>query len=248
MSKKLLLAAILAGFVFTAGCSSQPAASSPVGIASGQPATSAAAMTGTPLPVKSPTPANTPVTGTSTPTPTPTIEIHPITASCGLAPVAAPTAAADPGGNELDPSTGLHMTGHPLTIAAAGYRLKVSGLVGHPLSLSLEELRCMPKVTVRENLVCPGYFLDIATWSGVPMRYILELAGTTSAAKVITLVAADGYKIQVRVEDGLGDRVILAYEWNGEPLPILHGFPVRAVFPSMYGSKWIKWLVEIKLE
>ena len=37
----------------------------------------------------------------------------------------------------------------------------------------------------------------------------------------------------------------LAYEWEGEPVPILHGFPVRAVFPSLNGNKWVKWLIGI---
>jgi DMSO/TMAO reductase YedYZ molybdopterin-dependent catalytic subunit len=148
----------------------------------------------------------------------------------------------------LDPTTGLHMTGHPVTIDAASYRLKVSGLVDRPLSLSLEELRCMPKVTARLGLVCPGFFEDAATWSGVPLKYVLELAGYQSKARVITMVGADGYESQVYLEDGLSEKVFLAYEWNGEPLPILHGFPLRAVFPSVYGNKWVKWLLEINLE
>jgi len=41
------------------------------------------------------------------------------------------------------------------------------------------------------------------------------------------------------------DENFLAYEWEGEPLPIVHGFPVRAVFPALNGSKWVKWLVQI---
>jgi DMSO/TMAO reductase YedYZ molybdopterin-dependent catalytic subunit len=38
-----------------------------------------------------------------------------------------------------------------------------------------------------------------------------------------------------------------AYELSGKPLPILHGFPLRAVFPSMQGNNWVKWLVEIQI-
>jgi DMSO/TMAO reductase YedYZ molybdopterin-dependent catalytic subunit len=40
---------------------------------------------------------------------------------------------------------------------------------------------------------------------------------------------------------------ILAYAWEGEPLPILHGFPVWAVFPELDGSTWVKWLVKIEV-
>jgi sulfite oxidase len=40
----------------------------------------------------------------------------------------------------------------------------------------------------------------------------------------------------------------LAYEMNGQPLPVLHGFPLRAVFPGVVGNKWVKWLLEIRVE
>jgi DMSO/TMAO reductase YedYZ molybdopterin-dependent catalytic subunit len=45
--------------------------------------------------------------------------------------------------------------------------------------------------------------------------------------------------IEVGVEKNL-----LAYEWKGEQLSILQGFPVRDVFPESVGSRWVKWLVE----
>jgi DMSO/TMAO reductase YedYZ molybdopterin-dependent catalytic subunit len=201
-------------------------------------------MTETP----SPTPSATPIPETSTPQPTPTSPVDEIVSSCGLAIIVAPTAAANPGSNALDTTTSLHMTGHPVTIDAVSYRLKVTGLVEHPLSLSVEDLRCMPKITADLVLVCPGFFKDSATWSGVPLKYVLELASVKSEAKVISMVGADGYESRVNLEDGLSEKVFLAYEWDGQPLPILHGFPVRAVFPAAYGSKWVKWLLEIKLE
>jgi DMSO/TMAO reductase YedYZ molybdopterin-dependent catalytic subunit len=47
--------------------------------------------------------------------------------------------------------------------------------------------------------------------------------------------------------DASNEENFLAYELSGKPLPILHGFPLRAVFPSMLGSHWVKWLVEIQI-
>ena len=35
---------------------------------------------------------------------------------------------------------------------------------------------------------------------------------------------------------------ILALEMNGEPLPVLHGFPVRLIVPGWDGTSWVKWL------
>jgi DMSO/TMAO reductase YedYZ molybdopterin-dependent catalytic subunit len=153
-----------------------------------------------------------------------------------------------PGRNALDKTTGLHVTGHAVTIDVATYRLKVTGLVDHPLSLSLDTLRCMPKVTATPSLICPGYFEDKAAWSGVPMKYVLELAGVQSGAKRITMVAVDQFETLVEIQTALKDENLLAYEWNGQPLPVLHGFPLRAVIPSMPGEKWVKWLLEIEVE
>jgi DMSO/TMAO reductase YedYZ molybdopterin-dependent catalytic subunit len=41
---------------------------------------------------------------------------------------------------------------------------------------------------------------------------------------------------------------LLAYEWEGKALPVLHGYPVRAVFPGLPGTKWVKWLVAIQVQ
>jgi DMSO/TMAO reductase YedYZ molybdopterin-dependent catalytic subunit len=149
--------------------------------------------------------------------------------------------------NELDSETGLHITGRPQQIDLATYRLQVTGLVDHPLSLTYDELRCMPKITGNPDLNCPGVFIDRATWTGVPIKYILELAGVQQGASKLTLVSADGYQVKLPLETASLDDNFLAYEVNGAPLPVQHGFPLRAVFPSMWGSYWLKWLIEIRI-
>jgi sulfite oxidase len=66
-------------------------------------------------------------------------------------------------------------------------------------------------------------------------------------ARHIELVSADGYTRSISIGEGLAETAFLAYEWEGEPLPILHGFPVRVVLPGVTGGYWIKWLVAIKV-
>jgi len=193
-------------------------------------------------------PSATPSAQTATPEATLATSVGTAIPSCQLAPIVAPTMAPNPGYTELDRSTGLHMTGSPKIIDLATYRLKVTGLVDHPLNLSYDDLRCMPKVTASPTLVCPGVFEDEATWSGVPLGYVLGLAGVQSEAAWIAMVAADNYTARMELKDALKDGNFLAYEWDGQPLPILHGFPVRAVFSSMPGGRWIKWLLEIRVE
>jgi DMSO/TMAO reductase YedYZ molybdopterin-dependent catalytic subunit len=167
---------------------------------------------------------------------------------CQLTPIIIPTKPTKtPRSLELDYDTGLHMTGTAQEIDLASYRLKVTGRVDHPLSLSYDELRCMPKVTATPTLKCVGIFEDVATWSGVPIKYILGLASVQNGAQEIKLISADGYEVKILLGDASNEENFLAYELSGKPLPILHGFPLRAVFPSMLGFNWVKWLVEIQI-
>ena len=47
---------------------------------------------------------------------------------------------------------------------------------------------------------------------------------------------------------GIVQQLDLAYEWQRQPVPILHGFPLRAVIPDFGGWTWVKWLVGIEVE
>jgi hypothetical protein len=102
---------------------------------------------------------STPLPPTVTATPTPRLTTLPGT-PCGLSPIIVPTPlAVTPGPAELDPSTGLHVTGKAQTIDLETYRLEVTGKVEHPLSLTYDDLRCMPKIEVQTTIVCKGNFL-----------------------------------------------------------------------------------------
>ncbi len=149
--------------------------------------------------------------------------------------------------NEVDPETGLHVTGKPQLIDLVTYRLNVTGMVEHPLSLTYDDLRCMRSVTASPELICPTVFVDEATWTGVPVKDVLDLAGVQPGAKTLTLVSADGYEVKLSLELAADENNILAYKVNGMTLPVQHGFPLRAVIPSMTGYAWIKWLVEIRI-
>jgi DMSO/TMAO reductase YedYZ molybdopterin-dependent catalytic subunit len=149
---------------------------------------------------------------------------------------------------QLDKDTGLHMTGTPVLVDLAGYRLKVTGSVARELSLTFDELRRMPRVKSREVLVCQGFFSDTATWAGVPFIDILEKAGVNGSASGIVMVSADGYSTRATMAEVRSTKAYLAYEFEGGPVPVLHGFPARAVFPGLPGNEWAKWVVEIRVE
>jgi DMSO/TMAO reductase YedYZ molybdopterin-dependent catalytic subunit len=166
-----------------------------------------------------------------------------------LEPIVVPTLPAEiPGYTEVDPATGLHVTGTPQVIDIADYRLTVSGKVTQELHLTYDEVRSLPKMTATPKLTCPGVFQDITTWSGVPISAVLEMAEVQPEATKIKMTSADGYWVYLALEEARLPENFLAYEWMDEPLPVLHGFPLRAVIPDRYGSYWVKWLVEIQVE
>ncbi len=182
----------------------------------------------------------TPVAAASNATPVPT--------PCSPQPIIVPTPPAEiPGYTELDPATGLHMTGTVPDLDFATYRLEVTGKVEQPLSLTYDELRCLPRIETRCILNCPGFFQDEATWAGASLDALLERAGVQPDAERLRLVSADGYSTVVFLSELEPGEDFIAYEWEGEPLPIVHGFPVRAVFPALNGNKWVKWLIEIEV-
>jgi DMSO/TMAO reductase YedYZ molybdopterin-dependent catalytic subunit len=195
--------------------------------------------------------ATSTLTATLPPTSTPTLLVveQPAQAPCNPQPIVAPTRPPiTPQTNRLDETTGLHMTGVVQELDLATYRLKVSGKVDHPLSLTLDQLRCLPKVTASPLLACGDLFRDIVSWSGVPIQEVMKLAGIQAGAKTIIMTGADGYIATLTLEDALKPQNYLAYEWEGQPVPILHGFPLRAVFPDFGGWAWVKWLVGIEIK
>jgi DMSO/TMAO reductase YedYZ molybdopterin-dependent catalytic subunit len=157
----------------------------------------------------------------------------------------------------------------------ATWRLRVSGLVERPLSLSLGQLRSMAAQTAVATLECAGNgrsTLDpsvpgeqwglgaagTATWTGVPLTDVVEQAAPRAGAREVIFRGADHGQVEGR--DGpvpfersvsLGHLAsagaLLAYAMNDEPLPIQHGYPLRLIMPGWYGVASVKWLTEIEL-
>lgn len=153
-----------------------------------------------------------------------------------------------PGYTQLDPETGLHMTGEPQRIELGTWRLKVTGKVAKPLALDFDALRMLPGIRTRATIICRGYFEDRAVWAGASLASILDAAGVLPGARGLSLVGADGYSASVTMEQARGGDNFIAYELQGRPVTVLQGFPARAAFPSLLGNKWTKWLLEIRVE
>ena len=97
-------------------------------------------------------------------------------AMANIAPKETPPAISGIGGS-YPLVEGLHVTGTPVDIDIETYRLKITGEVDTPLSLSLKEIKAMEARREFVVLVCPGFFTDEGTWTGVPIADLLDLAG-----------------------------------------------------------------------
>lgn len=130
------------------------------------------------------------------------------------------------------------------------WRLEIGGHVDNALSLSFDDLKQFEQVDQETTLMCisnrigAGLFSN-ANWKGVRLQDVLEAAGIRDGAHEAVLTGADAYQDTFPIEKALEETTLLVYEINGEPLPRVHGHPVRAIVPGMFGEKNVKWITRI---
>ncbi len=133
--------------------------------------------------------------------------------------------------------------GETPVIELSRWRLKVWGLVENPFELTWEEFRSLPRKKIKTDIHCVTRWSILDTeWEGVPFSVIVEKARPLPEAKAVMEHAYGGYTTNMLLEDLLDDDVLLADTFNGEPLPIEHGGPMRLVVPKLYFWKSAKWL------
>ena len=165
-----------------------------------------------------------------------------------------------------------HVFPIPTSVDLSTWRLKVNGHVERPLELSMDDLKTkFPQVAVTAVNQCSGNSrgrfaprvlggqwgdgaMGCAEWAGVRMRDILNMAGVRQGAVQVTLDGLDrpafpsvpDFVKSLDVSRIMDDPdVLVAYQMNGQPLPMLNGFPARVVVPGWYATYWVKNLSEI---
>ena len=149
---------------------------------------------------------------------------------------------------------GDHVFERLLADGFADYRLQVSGLVENPLSLSMADLRTLPKQEQTTLHNCIQGWTSIGRWGGAPMGLILDQARPSPEAKYLAFhsfgmheYSGKPYYECVAMSIGRHHQTILAYELNGEPLPLQHGAPLRVRFETKLGFKMVKFLRAIEV-
>src|SRR5579863_841216 len=162
-------------------------------------------------------------------------------------------------------------------IDLAAWRLHVHGAVERELNLSLETLReALPEREVTATLQCAGNrragliavreipgeapwgpgATGTATWTGVALADVLALAGPLSEAGHVGFEGADlcrevkpaeRFGGSIPLDKACRPEVLLAWAMNGDPLPPVHGAPLRVVVPGYIGARSVKWLERIEV-
>jgi sulfite dehydrogenase len=176
--------------------------------------------------------------------------------------------------HDLTPNEAFYVRWHlqviPTVVDPRTWRLKVQGHVERPLVLSLDDLRRMEPASLVAVNQCSGNSRGLFTpqmpgaqwhngamgnarWTGVRLHDLLQRAGLKAGAVDVSFDGLDNgglpsvpdFVKSLPVDEARREDVLLACEMNGEPLPLLNGFPLRLVVPGWYATFWVKALSEI---
>ena len=164
-----------------------------------------------------------------------------------------------------------HLEGIPTSVNTATFRLEIGGHVEKPLSLSVANLRSSlnPFRSSRSTNAPATRAVSLlracraaswkngamgnARWTGVRLRDLLDRAGVKAGTMDVSfggldrapLSAKPGFVKALDIKHARDGEVMVAYDMNGAPLPMLNGFPLRLVVPGWYATYWVKALQQI---
>ncbi len=142
------------------------------------------------------------------------------------------------------------------------WRLRIGGLVAHPMSLSVADLRKLPARTQITRHDCVEGWSAIGMWTGVPLALLLRTAGLSPRARYAVFHCADNltgepakggeqspgqYYESIDLVDAFHPQTIIAWALNGRPLEIPHGAPLRLRVERQLGYKHAKYVNRIEI-
>jgi DMSO/TMAO reductase YedYZ molybdopterin-dependent catalytic subunit len=126
------------------------------------------------------------------------------------------------------------------------WRLEVSGAVRRPVSLTLDELTRLPRVTQKVDHFCVEGWNARATWSGVRLSDLARLVEPTADAQYVDFAGFDkGYHESWDMQSAMHPLTLLAYGMDGRMLGPEHGAPARVHSPVKLGYKNTKYLTKV---
>jgi hypothetical protein len=122
------------------------------------------------------------------------------------------------------------------------WTVKINGAVSNPTTLNLTQVMVLPNSTVYAELFCYGAYVTGGNWTGVNLRYVLDLAQLEQNADSLIFSASDGYNKAISISEAMQENVIIAYEFNENPL----SETLRLVIPGANGEFWVAMINHIE--
>lgn len=146
----------------------------------------------------------------------------------------------------------LHAGGVPDYGDLAGWDLHIGGLVEAPVRITWEQVLALPSVEMTTDIHCVTKWSKFDTvWKGVAFDAVLDLVEVRDEATHLMCHSEFGFTANLPLEDVIGmervngreqPKAMLAYEFDGKPLDLEHGYPLRFFVPHLYFWKSAKWL------
>jgi len=130
-------------------------------------------------------------------------------------------------------------------LAAADYRLELSGLIENKRPWSVEDLYALPQESQITRHVCVEGWSMIGKWAGPRLGDFLQRVGADLTAKYVGFQCADGYYGSIDMATALHPQTIMAVKFADEVLPAKFGYPFKVRIPTKLGFKNPKWVTTI---
>jgi DMSO/TMAO reductase YedYZ molybdopterin-dependent catalytic subunit len=138
--------------------------------------------------------------------------------------------------------------GHPGKLDREGWKIEVGGLCKRPTTFSWQELCAMPKRVADARLTSVTRFSVRGRWGGVKLADIMGLVGAEPHVGYVRFWSIrEVYDTAIPIAVALKERMLLAYEFDGDYLEEDYGGPVRIFCPYLWGYKSAKSVVRIEL-
>ena len=135
----------------------------------------------------------------------------------------------------------------------SSYHLPVAGLVEHPQSFTLRQLRALASLDQITRHDCVEGWSVVGEWRGVPLGSFLQLVRPKPEARYVVFYSYDhdsgGQQFygSLDLQQAAHPQTQLALDLNGKPLDAAHGAPVRLRIPTQLGYKSTKWIRNIQV-
>jgi DMSO/TMAO reductase YedYZ molybdopterin-dependent catalytic subunit len=137
--------------------------------------------------------------------------------------------------------------GQTPNVPPESWKLDIVGAVGKPITWTWQAYRAQPQSKKLSDIHCVTSWSRYDNrWEGVSTHDLMEAVDVKPEARFVLLTSNDGYTTNLTLEDFANPDALIAHSWEGEPLTLDHGGPVRLVVPHLYFWKSAKWLRKIE--